>query len=495
MKQTFGKLLLLLLAFSLVVTTFVGCNRTGEEDGTDTQADTQEPSETDDGYQSIDEWLPQQNFGNGETPRQVVMLTFPEYSTKYHLIEYEYDNVLSQVAVERTLYINEYFNVDMVYEESRTIQQTLEQSVMTGGGNYDFVYPHAESAFPIMIVSGTFRDLRQYDAFNFDQPWWNQSSIETYTVNGKMFNASCDTSISGQGFTSILVNRKIYDSLNTGEDIYEIVHDGKWTMEKMITLTRSYGTIIEGSDGTEDTYGLAFNEQYSTSFLYGMEQTIAAKNDAGEYSLAFDNEKVNNIAQKLYDLVWGSGDKIKSEYANYGQYPTSEIWKTFEGGRALMTTFALGSLYYLLHESDNIDFDIAYLPTPKFDEAQKEYYVSTGAGFFCIPTSASDPEMSSVLLEAMAIYSYSEYRPLFFETILMGRLSDHEEDYEMLEFLHSRKTYDIGYTFDSEGIAVDMLINVVINKKSTNTASYITARRTQFNKIFENIDALRNATQ
>ena len=485
MKHLSTRLLLILLALSTVFG-LCACNTKQGE------ADTTEPS-GENATGAFGEWLPNKQYGTADTPQQVVLLTFAGYNTNYHLVSYEENGeALNEAAVKRTLFINEQFNVDLLCEENNKLQQTLEQSQLAGGGEYDLYYPHLESALPTMIVGGAMTDLASYEYLHLDQPWWSQNQVQNYTVNGKLYIAVSDFSLSGQSFTTVIYNREIYNSLvfEGKEDLYKTVKDGNWTMEKLGELTMLYGNVDEANP-ENSTYGLIFPDYQTNSFLYAMDEKIAKLNETtGQYELALNKTRVNDVAQKLYNLVFQSEDHIFREYKNFGQYPTSNLWSIFKSGNALFSVFALGRFYSLLYE-EGAPADIGYLPMPKFDTAQTNYRISSASGFLAIPDKASDPEMSSVVLEALAIHSYNNYRPTYFNTILQGRMSEHEEDYDMLEFLHSSKQYDLGYTFDSNGEVVNMLYNVVIASQKTNVSGYIEGNAHAFNAIFEKINNIK----
>lgn len=491
MKRILIQMLCLLLTLAAVATA-VACGRKEE----DHPAGSAEPEQTtaggDDRELTIENWVPARDYREDGVPRQVILLTFSQYNTNYHFFAYEESGeALNDAAWSRTSRINSMFGVDLQCVEDNHLQQTLSNSVFGGGGEYDLFYPHPSSELPSMVVNGMMTELAGLQYMNLGQRWWNRSQVDNYTVNGRLYLAVSDFSLSGQGFACILFNRDIWNGLEFDgkRDLYDLVEAGGWTAEALETYTRLYGT--DNGDGVydqQDTYGLVYQDQQSTAFLYGYGETIVRADPAnGTYSLGLTPMKMNGIAAKLNTLVYQSDNHVFHGACNYGTFGQSEMWNVFRNGRALFMTYDIGALYRYLIETKQ---DIGYLPIPKYDGEQENYNVLCAAGFVAIPYLAADTEMSAILLEALAIDSYLNYRPVFIKNILLGRLSEEPRDYQMLEFLHDRKTYDIGYTFDIDGVAVDLLLVVAINKKSTNVSGYLTGRQAQLNQILENINRL-----
>jgi hypothetical protein len=153
--------------------------------------------------------------------------------------------------------------------------------------------------------------------------------------------------------------------------------------------------------------------------------------------------------------------------------------------------YDIGSMSHLLRE---LSFEIKYLPLPKLYEAD-EYRVTSASGFMAIPTIARDYEESGIIMESMAIYSHEYLRPAMYEKIMLGRLSKDPEDYQMLTTLFDSKFYEFGTTFDSKGVAKDIIVNVVFGEGSTISgsnaiASYVKGHKNAFNEIVNTVNAL-----
>lgn len=165
------------------------------------------------------------------------------------------------------------------------------------------------------------------------------------------------------------------------------------------------------------------------------------------------------------------------------------MWKIFSSGHSLFVTFDLGALYILLRD---LDFEKGFLPLPKLDTNQADYQVFCGAGFLGIPALAKDTEASSILLEALSYYSYKNLRTKFFDAILQGRLSKEPEDYEMLELMHEKKVFDVGYTLDQSGVAAQILQTVVVENKRTSVSVYLRNKGNEIRQLEEIANELKS---
>jgi hypothetical protein len=175
-----------------------------------------------------------------------------------------------------------------------------------------------------------------------------------------------------------------------------------------------------------------------------------------------------SIARALDKLINSHGDAVILSKAYSTQLAASDVWKAFSAGNALFLTWDIGGCYNYLRE---LTFNVGYAPLPMLDEKQSDYYINCAAGLFAIPKTAYNLEESGLMFEFMSRYSYVNLRPVFFETILGGRLSEFPEDYAMLEFLHNHKSWDFGYTLDEDAAYLDCLIKPVVENKTPDSVS------------------------
>ena len=74
---------------------------------------------------------------------------------------------------------------------------------------------------------------------DFDKPWWTSDLTDLATVDGKLYMASGDISLElTQKIFCMLFDKKLAETVGAG-DIYAIVSDGKWTLDKASEIAAS----------------------------------------------------------------------------------------------------------------------------------------------------------------------------------------------------------------------------------------------------------------
>ena len=389
---------------------------------------------------------------------------------------------ISNALVERTNWVQDTYNVKMQLStvDDGNDYMALQNSYLGGLREYDMVVPHPTKFLASMMASGMMQDLGACEEIDLTKPWWNQSQVENYNIQGKLFFGVSDFNLNKRGFSVVVINQDRFKSL-FDEDIYELVEEGKWTFDAM----KEY--VIAAAEPSTDpevaVYGLSINGSVS-GFYYWAGETLLKRNDEGNLELKFDVDRCSDIAAKVMQIVTGD-HCLKDNYYN-NTFVNSTAWSSFSGGRILMMSIDLGAHGHMLRD---ISFETAYAPPAKFDESQESYTQICSAGFVGIPNDAKDLHFSALLLEALNWHSYYNFRPAYFDTYMSYIVSKNAKDYEMLELVLDHTVYDLGYVLDSQGtqtgLALGLLDAVVMQGEGV--ASYIQTNEKTANNNFQNI--------
>ena len=395
-----------------------------------------------------------------------------------------------KVVYERTLFLEEKYNMIMNYKATNGTLQAMEADQMGGGGSYDLVIPHPTEGIARIITEGFCADIMSMEAINLDQPWFRAEQIETYTTNGKLYQVASDFSV-GYPIEGFVYNKDLYRDAGLTEDLYDVVFDGDWTLEKFYDTVMSYQPSMEGVSDNEKMYSLVHHQGQENRYLYGCDQKTVKRNGEGTYELALDKDSLNTIASYLYQLIHESENVYVGVNNSEAAWGTSEMMNIFTSGRAIFIHYNIGGLYGYLRE---LNFEVGYLPMPKYDTYQKDYRSISTNGGVIIP-SALAPEkqqMSAAVLDAFARYNNVYMRPAFFDLVLQGRLSQDERDYKILELMMDSAVFDIGYTIDGSGTGYmkGILTQVVVISKATTVDSYLTSRASVLSAIVDQINAI-----
>lgn len=398
-------------------------------------------------------------------------LTDAGYNKERHFIDHEIDgDPIMDVSVARTLYIEENYKVDMIIHEDANLVTLIRNDFAAGGGSYDLIFPHPTSGMTALLTEGCFANFLDYsDVLTLDGAWYNSQQINDYTVNGKLYLMVSDYTILGQGMVGLVYNKEMYANYGFDLDLYALAKDGEWTYETMLTLLKPFESA---SDEGEDNkvYGLTLHEGYLNSWTAAFGESTLVKNADGVYEMGYNTQRLSNIADSLYSLCWES-NAVARGVCNNATYEQSVMFQNFKSGKALLTTYDVGGLYSLLRD---VDFKIGILPTPKYDtDTQSEYRTLCASGGIALPAGGKDLEKSAIIFEALSRYSYRDLRPAYFEKILLGRLSESAQDYEMLEFIHNHKYFDIALTCQEAGDLSGIIRTVVVESQSKNISGYL----------------------
>lgn len=438
------RIFVLLVCLLLVLPTLMlsSCNRkTGEPE------ETEKPVESND----VLDQLPNADLGG----RDFVMLTNTGW------LEYENDyngDPINDTTFERYCYLNQRYNMNFTFSRRENTYETLQNTQLSGDASFDIMYPHPDYLGQLM-TNGLLNDMRTLDAINFSAEWYNASQLENYTANGKTYLLAADTTIDSTAFNALVYNREQYAALGFTEDLYQTVYDGDWTMEKFRTMVTEATSSSNRTDG--NGYALCLSDKIVDRMSAAMGADILRKNAEGKYEMGFDNAKMTEICNQIYDLVFDT-DGVIHALAYNADLATSSFFTAFTEGNSLFLTHDVGSMYGLLRD---LEFDIGYLPLPKLTKTD-DYRSFCASGMLGIPAIARNAQESGVIMEALAGYSNLYLKPAFINTILLGRLSEDKADYDMLSYLHSTKYYDMGYAMDVNSVAREIVYVRVIRSQS-----------------------------
>ena len=445
------------------------------QDGTAASADEPETT-TEDPGPALE--IPEANY-DGYT---VKILTLPMYNEHFKLNTEQNGDSLDDAGYMRNLALSELINVSVEVIEADQPANVLKKSVMAGDNAYDYVFPHASDGVAAMVINKLLLDWNTLDQVDFSKPWWNQMMTESLGIGKHLFYASGDIVMAWQGMQATLFNKEMVNDYIPGTDLYQVTFDGKWTVDYLTAAVKGVSYDFDGDGAMKggDFYGLQDNG--GMSFQYGADIRVTNPDENGWPVLSLNTERMAEMVEKYSKLMW-SGEVWLDSYSN-ASYPTSTYRDMIVEARCFMSTLDIGGLYSNLRE---IEYEFGVLPVPKFDEIQDNYRVFCGAGLIGIPIDIADPVRAAVIMEAMAYYSYQYIRPAFFDIVLENKAVRDENSYKVIRLMHENKVFDFGFNFDTTGLGYNMLKNVVVDKNSTDFASYYAKNESKIQKAFDKV--------
>ncbi len=498
MKHSAKHSIAMLLGCLLAVSALASCG-SGDTGSVDTAADTASgttvPAETESTRLMPD--LPEADYGG-----YVFRVGHWEHtgweSRACHDIYAEAENgdTINDAVYTRNLVVFEKYNFSITLENVLfdELVTRVKNAVSAGDDVYDLAYLRLYEQ-KNLVSGGYFIDFNDIPNIDLTKPWWDQGCVESLTVDGKLYLAASSINISDENATaSILFNKKIAAD-NDLEDMYQLVRDGKWTMDKMREMYSDVSADVNGDgkmDG-EDLWGFLGGTDVAPCFYIGSGGTVVSRDKDGGLYDSMGSDKNFAIVGKVQEIMTDEKNFYNHHLGTQGLKSTddNQYRDLFSGGHGLFFWSRLDEVTTLR----GMETDFGILPTPKYDELQENYisFVSQHImGLMSIPNTASDLARTGTILEALAAESYYTLTPAYYDVALKSKASRDDESAEMLDIIFANRIYDLGEYFNFGGIFD--AINTVCQNESKGIASEYEKKASAFTKALdkwvEEIEAL-----
>ena len=422
------------------------------------------------------------------------------YPNEYFVEEQTGDLIADSVFLRNAL-VEERLGVEIEWIGTHGEWEYQEEFVtkvaadIQSGGEYDAFSTYSLTMATI-AMRGFARDLTELAHFDFEQPWWASSLIETSTVNGRLYFCGGDISVSMlREMNCTIFNKDMAAELKIG-NLYEMVDKGTWTIDKMSELASTAYSDLNGNatQDINDQYGIAsqanwcFDPFYTAAGLLTVEKN---ENDELIISPDFSSERTQQLVEKLVSVFH------HTDYTAFSKkFPEWTNNRPFAEGRVL---FIIDS-NSVTSSDDFADTTVVYgiLPVPKLDEAQEEYYtlVQLAHSMYSVSNAISqeDANMASAVLEYLAAESYKSVTPAAFETTMKLKHASGNDDARMYDLLRETVFFDFGHIYSAPlaNIPIFAFRDIVYNG-NTNWASLSKAEAKRMQKLLEQIQSAFDA--
>ncbi len=350
-------------------------------------------------------------------------------------------DVMNKALFNREQKVEQYLDVDITYQHVPKIGDIFEPvtaAISTNDDLYQIVLSHCIQPNASLITGGYLTNLNDL-GIDFTADWFNQKSNEALEVSGKQFFCISDYMIPDPNV--VIFNSGMIEK-NHLEDPYQLVRDGKWTLDKMTEMASV--VTLDNGDGVwdnNDTYGFAApTNWFLTSFIHGADVDILARNDEGEFELVFDTPKSYEFIDKMEALLLGPDTYIFDYRGLEANSAYTDGALTIDSDRCLFTLQSFNNFWSIR----NIETEFGILPFPKFDEAQEDYYSLDWSGLMSVPLSVSEDSYQMVgdTIELLAYHSEEEVLPAYIEATLGTKFARDETWAEMIEIIFDGIVFD-----------------------------------------------------
>ena len=446
-KKRFYRIMALLLALLMVLPMVVAC-KPNEENPEQTQA----------GTTGADEYatkLPAKDWDG----KEVVIIgtvneTYPQFNNFEIARDELPDDVVGKAVWKRNNELKAKYNFVVKQDKTATTPAASVQDTYQKGEHlYDIAFVGINAGFA-RAQSGMFKDMRETEYIDFTHPSWNAYATEQLTISGRTFLNASDLTIQNLDRAYVIwYNRELARQNNLGA-LEDLVDNNTWTLDKCYDILKKFADDADGDGslgGEKDSYGLALSSQeYSGVFIIGGGFRLTT-NDNGDIKFVEADNKTKTIIDKVAKFAYDKNTTMYPE--KFGS--TDDIWEkpltAFGEKRALMYNSALSDMGQKFLEK--VTFEFGYMPYPKYDAEQKNYYTMTNvwnSTLVSIPATVSENNLDfvSFALQALTEASTKTTYHAYYETKCKHQDAFDEKCAEMLDLIFENVVYDVGIIYD-----------------------------------------------
>ena len=405
-------------------------------------------------------------------------------------------DVLNSAVFRRNMSISEYYNVSLDYAMLDDTGNRLYNSIMAGDYLYNLACFHMAAASGF-VTKGIYANWYNMPNVDFSNPWWSKSNAADLSYKSVLFTAIGDYATSTLATTyCMFYNKSKAEDYNLG-DIYQIVNDGAWTIDKLAELTSGIYNDLNnnGKADNDDFYGFVTPPATALiAYNWALGGQIFKMDDSGNLNNAFMSEHTVKMFEKVYSLLYDNqGSYTTYDYKSpYGDAYHNMGRDFLLGGQAVFINGAFDDALTRFREMDD---DFGIIPYPKLDEQQENYYTTCNANLESMEIPANTPDdkldMTGLLCEALCAESYETVTPAYYQKSLKDKAARDEETLALLDLIRDSRRFDFGYlyNFAASGTYYASLMQDMMNPKKPNTdiTSNYEKSSEKFDKYFQDI--------
>jgi len=410
--------------------------------------------------------------------------------------------VVDTAVYQRNLTVTDRLNIVINQPEVNTDwsgnANVIRNMVSAGSTDYDIF--GAYQYYGIVIGSeGILYNLNNKENFpynDFDREYWGTGYMKNMSFDGsKYYWATGDIALRYTGGMYVTyVNSTIFSNYYPELNLYSIVDEGEWTMDKVSELASAAYVDLNGNgsvDGNDQFGFVTQSNDLTDGIAAGCMVDFSTRDENNVPVISLDNEWTYKFWDKYYALMFNNEACMLNPV---GTDDSVAIMTAFSAGQFMMTDNKLYQSPIYLRDMED-DFKI--LPMPKLDDTQPHYNtrIHDSCTLFGVPVSIGGTECLSATLEALASESFKEVTPAYYEIALKVKFTRDSDSGRMIELCHenisidfaaqwSNKLGDINHFFRGRADAKEESIASTIAKNS----KVWTKTMDKLIKAFEDLD-------
>ena len=481
------KLVALLLAIMMVAVPLVACEKdpgkTSEKTSSNVNPDSDEPN------------VPTDGRFEGETIRFFVNAGDSEVESTDDSLQlrsiYVDENAdpgynVNQAVKNRNQIVQDKLGVTIEVVDTCGMQaavEALQPILLAGSDDFDVfaAYQYFDMVLALGETAGTFLNYKKIadDEMFIDptKPYWDGECFEELAYKGAAYWITGDLSqtwVSTMFVSFVNANRwaEYADTIQklTGyTDIYDVVYNGKWTLDLWSQLCQEVYVDTNSDDKIDyhDTIGyLSYDEQLNNIMVDGLAAgshiTYSEVVD-GVPQINFYNDHSIEFAESLYKLY------KESKACTIPWDDDYYLMEMFTWGNILMVVQNLAAAEAYLGDMQD---DYYIVPVPKLNEAQDNYYTTIGdcVSQYGIPVTCPHVGATTATMELMGYYSKKLVTPEYYHVALKERYTRDEKAAPMIDFIHDTTYSDFAMLWSNKLGNVTWFFRTNITKRFASAA-------------------------
>ena len=352
--------------------------------------------------------------------------------------------------------VKNYMNCDLDEQTGNGIEYqmnaTLEESIRAGTEATKF-----NAAFmPLyhsntMVPSGYYRCLNDIDTLKLDQDYWDQTMIETTSIEGKNYFVTGDVHMMAfESMWCLFFNKDMMNDMNMDLP-YQLVKDGDWTFDKFTEYCKKAMNLNGDSSYSLDSenaiFGCVSFRDVISKMILGLGGDFVKKNN-DEVVLNIEDKSFISVCQTIEEFLNTDGaflmaadDIVKDKEHYYENY--------FTNNQCLFLGAEIKAAQGYRTSIQDWEFGIVPLPKNGTDDSYRSTSTYQTAAL-TVPSNNSDDEAKNVcnVIDALGFESDKMViQPYFERTVEQKGLKD-EESIDMLNIIRNNRTYDMGAAYN-----------------------------------------------
>ncbi len=385
------------------------------------------------------------------------------------------------------------------------ISNELKKEFDVQDSTYDLF---ANSAYSTIMYTekGYFANILECEYLELDQPWFSQRFNAVASIGSGQYLTTGSLALAMYRLVfATFINHEILDSVLEGEDLYDVVMNGDWTIDYQAKLAAKIynDTDGDGKKNDADLYGFVTNSNMLGVDPYwsSLDLKLLEKNNENYFDVALDIDRISAAVDMINELIWDCPGTYAYKHISGNEDTQISVRKKFAAEGAAMATLRI-----IECESQELRTNRNYgiLPMPKFGKKQANYlsFAHDQMTAFGIPSTIWNDEerfqRAGAVLNEMSRQSIISVEPTYYELALKSKYLNDEKSWKMLDLIIDGLYLDGGILYTKKFESVHQMMRTWIGNNRNIVASTLGARIGQIEKIFNNyqdeIKALQDST-